>query len=127
MSQAVDLSDYTWRNRLLVLAAPKAPDPEVERALQVATTKSADLDDRDTIVVQLYHHGESRVDDRLIGGAEARVMREQLGIAPNDHVLLLIGKDGTVKRKGSLATDLDAILRQIDAMPMRREEMRDRI
>jgi hypothetical protein len=41
-------------------------------------------------------------------------------------MLLLVGKDGLVKRRAALGTDLQEIFSQIDTMPMRRMEMRQR-
>jgi hypothetical protein len=41
-------------------------------------------------------------------------------------MLLLVGKDGSVKRRATLTTDLREIVHQIDAMPMRHNESRER-
>ena len=51
-------------------------------------------------------------------------LRTQLRAAAGDRRVILIGKDGGIKRRAELDTDLREIFRQIDAMPMRRAEMR---
>jgi len=53
-----------------------------------------------------------------------RALRRQLDVTDADRLVILIGKDGGVKRRAELNTDLREILLQIDAMPMRRDEMR---
>jgi len=51
-------------------------------------------------------------------------MRERLGVTAADRFVLLVGKDGGIKRRAELGTDLREIMLQIDAMPMRRNEIR---
>jgi hypothetical protein len=40
--------------------------------------------------------------------------------------MILIGLDGGIKRRGELDTELQAVFGQIDGMPMRRQELRER-
>ena len=120
---AYDLSQHEWRHRLLFLVAPEAENADLKmRQREVAIRPEAVLD-RDILVFQLLS------DQGALGGtglsAEAvRDLRAQLGVAADDRLLILIGKDGGIKRRAGLDTDLREIFLQIDAMPMRREEMR---
>ncbi len=120
---AVNLDDYLWKNRLLILVAPGISDPVVEQVRDKLESQTQELVDRDLLVIQLFRHGQSFIGDRPVPVGEAEQMRLQLDVDPDDKVLVLIGKDGGIKRRASLRTDLGEIFRQIDAMPMRQYEM----
>ena len=51
-------------------------------------------------------------------------MRDRVEATATDRLMILVGKDGGIKRRAELDTDLREIWLQIDAMPMRRDEMR---
>ena len=123
---AVNLDDYQWHNRLLLLLAPDASAPAVAQARDNLERRFEEVVDRDLLVIQLFFNGQSLVGDRPITVSEAAQLRLELGIDPDEQVLVLIGKDGGVKRRAPLLTDLQEIFTQIDAMPMRRNEIRER-
>lgn len=123
---AVDLNEYVWRNRLLLLFATEASDPLVRQVRDNLERHADELVERDLLVLQLFVHGQSRLNDQPISAAQVRKLRARLGIDANEQLLVLVGKDGSVKRRAPLSTDVREIFRQIDAMPMRRDEMRER-
>jgi hypothetical protein len=120
---AYDLSQHEWRHRLLFLVAPQADDPDLATQQHAIAMRRDALVDRDIRVFQLFpDHG--LVEGTALTADAARELREHLGVTAADRSVLLVGKDGGVKRRADLDTDLRAILLQIDAMPMRRGEMR---
>jgi len=123
---AVNLDDFQWHNRLLFLVAPDFSAPTVAQARANLERRFEDVVDRDLLVIQLFLNGRSLVGDRPISISEAAQLRLELGIDPDEQLLLLIGKDGGVKRRAPLLTDVQEIFTQIDAMPMRRNEIRER-
>jgi hypothetical protein len=123
---AVNLQDHVWQSRLLFVVAPDVADPQVERVRASLEHHRWEILDRDLLVFQLFLTGQNRIDDRPIGAHEARKLRAALGLAAGDRTLVLVGKDGSVKRRAPLSVDLREIFRQIDAMPMRRQELRER-
>jgi hypothetical protein len=120
---AASLSDYQWHHRVLVVAAPEITDPAVAQVRRHLQLQSVEFADRDLLVMQLFARGESRVEDRPIATRQAEQLRERLEIGADEKLLILIGKDGSVKRRAPLQTDLGEILDQIDTMPMRRDEI----
>lgn len=54
------------------------------------------------------------------------MLRSRYGVAGEDAVLVLVGKDGTEKARYALPADPDDVFARIDAMPMRQREMRRR-
>ena len=119
---AYDLSEHQSRHRLLFLVAPDGDDADLAaQQHDIALRRDAVLD-RDLRVFRLLRkHGF--VDNNELPHHSVERLREQLDVTPEDRLLILIGKDGGVKRRAELDTDLRDVFLQIDAMPMRRVEM----
>lgn len=112
------LSDYQWKNRLILVQAAD------ENAGEIETLRSARaaVDDRD--IVWFVNTGADLISnqDGVSSSLESEI-KALLDKFRSDERVLLIGKDGGMKsREPSL--DLDAIFRRIDRMPMRMREMR---
>ena len=112
------LSDYQWKNRLILVQATD------ENAGEIDTLRSAraEVDDRD--IVWFVNTGADLVSnqDGVSSSLESEI-KALLDQFRSDERVLLIGKDGGMKsREPSL--DLAAIFRRIDRMPMRMREMR---
>lgn len=97
------------------------------RRRRVLESRSAALADRDMRVFQLYQRGASLFENQALSAGRAERLRAELRIIPDSKMLLLIGKDGTVKRRAPRDTDLRDIFAQIDAMPMRRAVIQEKI
>jgi hypothetical protein len=120
---AYDLDRHLWRERLLFLVAPSAEDAEIASQLRWIEGRQDAVLDRDLRVFQLFAE-QGRVDDQMLTPASVERLRTRLGLAEQDRLVILIGKDGGIKRRASLNTDLSEIFLQIDGMPMRQQEMR---
>jgi hypothetical protein len=57
---------------------------------------------------------------------EKQAIRERLGAKPDTRELILVGLDGSIKRRTPLNTPINEIFEQIDAMPMHRQEIEER-
>lgn len=120
---AYDLAQHEWRHRLIVIAAPSADDPLAREQRRMTERRRAALDDRDLRVFELY--GDvGYVDGRPLSTQDRARLRGHFRIDEGTRELLLVGKDGGVKRRAALDTDLRELFVQIDEMPMRRSEMR---
>ena len=112
------LSDYQWKNRLILVQATD------ENAGEIDTLRSAraEVDDRD--IVWFVNTGADLVSNQEgVSSSLESEIKALLDQFRSDERVLLIGKDGGMKsREPSL--DLDAIFRRIDRMPMRMREMR---
>ncbi|MDK8463458.1 DUF4174 domain-containing protein [Marinobacter sp. SS13-12] len=112
------LSDYQWKNRLILVQAAD------ENASEIETLRSAwaEVDDRD--IVWFVNTGSDVVSNQkaLSSRLESDV-KALLEESRSDERVLLIGKDGGIKSRES-SLDLHTIFRRIDAMPMRIREMR---
>lgn len=124
---AVDLDSHLWQERLLFLIAPSADDAMAVQQRDALNKRTDALNDRDLKVVQLYEHSPSLFDDKPLSDREAQDLCSRLRTEPEARELILIGKDGTIKRRAPIGIALREIFMQIDEMPMRREEMQEKI
>ena len=80
------------------------------------------MDDRDLLVFHLFsdsgYEGE-----KSLARDEVTSLRDRFDIDPEAFTFVLIGKDGTVKRRTEEVVSAQDLFDQIDAMPMRRREM----
>ena len=125
-ASAKSLDASLWRNRLLFVIAPDASDPDVVKKLAMLKRQTDRLVDRDILVFQIYLRGTSFFQDESLSVEDVTRLRRELGIKPDSRILLLIGKDGTVKRRAPIDTSVREILIQIDGMPMRRAEIEEK-
>ena len=113
-----NLGDYQWKNRLILVQAAS----ETEGAVQTLKDAHAGIDDRD--IIWFVNTGEVLVSNQAkVSGCVEQDINELFAKDPPEDKVLLIGKDGGMKSREP-GLDLDAIFRQIDAMPMRIREMR---
>lgn len=106
------LAAHRWKARVVVIAAPTADDPRLVRQRTDLASVTNGLRERDITVMEAVGDG-----------AEARRLRARLGLEEPAFRVLLVGKDGTVKRADERPVSPDALFATIDAMPMRRDEM----
>lgn len=112
------LSDYQWKNRLILVQAAD------ENASEIETLRSAraGVDDRD--IVWFVNTGSGVVSNqKALSSSLESDIKALLEQSRSDERVLLIGKDGGIKSRES-SLDLGAIFRRIDGMPMRMREMR---
>ena len=110
-----DFADLRWQYRVIVLA------PDADSA--AITANRHRIDERDVVwfvVGRLDSNYQDVIEPAFWAAAERRLARA----GPKGNVeALLIGKDGGDKR-AQARFDLEALFDAIDAMPMRRQEMR---
>jgi hypothetical protein len=118
------LDTYQWKNRLILLFSPDSLHANYQKIVAELKKQKAELDDRKLFVFQLFESGNSLEGDSLLPKVWADKLRDQYDIKNGKITLVLIGKDGGEKLVQQDKIDLDEVFERIDAMPMRREEMR---
>ena len=120
------LAAYRWKSRLLLLFAPDAGDARLVRQEAMLREARTGLSERDQVVLRI---AGGRV-DALVGaapeGAQALAdeLRARFGVGREEFAVVLVGKDGGAKRREGAPVAPEALFATIDAMPMRRREMR---
>jgi hypothetical protein len=123
---AVDLNHYKWKNRLLFVFAPHNSHSSLIDLKDDLFTQKEEILDRDLIIFEILENGPSYIGKNRIDIQTAEHIRQKFHPAPGRLTIVLVGMDGGVKFRRSGLVQLDEIFSLIDAMPMRREEMRQK-
>jgi len=106
VAETDSLETYQWKNRLLVWHSPE-PDRFLKRFESAWRDQTAAIEAREMKILQ-------------IAGND---LRRNLAMPVDKSVVLLIGKDGTVKARWHAVPEPNDVYRLIDQMPMRQREM----
>jgi hypothetical protein len=104
-----DLDAYLWRLRPVVVFADTPNDPQFVRQMQYLAEGAAELVERDVIVI---------TDTDPAARTEVRTR-----LRPRGFSLVIMDKDGEVKRRNPSAWRMREITHTIDRFPLRRQEM----
>ena len=107
----VDIEVFKWRARPVVIFADSADDPAFKKQLELLTAQMDELVERDVVLI---------IDTNLDERSDLRTK-----LRPRGFMLTLIGKDGGVKLRKPFPWDVRELTRQIDKMPIRRQEIVD--
>lgn len=104
-----DLSAYVGVARPVVVFADGPADPRVKDQLEELNRRARELAERDVVLL---------IDTDLLAGG---TLRQQL--RPHGFTVVLLNKDGGVALRRSQPTPAQTLVRLIDRMPIRREEI----
>lgn len=103
------LADLKWVSRPIVIFADAAIDPRLAQQLASFEARQADLDERDVVVV-------IDTDPDTLSDLRRK-------FRPRDFTILVIGKDGEVKYRKPNPITVREVMRLIDRMPLRQQEI----
>jgi bifunctional DNA-binding transcriptional regulator/antitoxin component of YhaV-PrlF toxin-antitoxin module len=118
-----DITNLQWKKRLLLIFAADNAQSNFQSLANEISSRQADVDDRDLVVLEILESGTSRMNRSRIEPQKGASIRKQLGIAPDEFTVILVGKDGGIKLKRNDQVRLEEIFQLIDSMPMRQDEM----
>lgn len=121
-----NLSSQKWQNRVLLVFAPSVDNLSYQQQMQLLQAQKSGFTDRDLVLVQVLTIDESYANGRLIDESSVANLRSRFGVDKENFRVILVGKDGGVKRQDAAPVQATAIFKQIDAMPMRQQEMQQR-
>lgn len=116
--EAQDLSDFQWKNRIVILYENDTNTTDVKKALEIINNNASKFSER-AILVFVYK-------DNLLYSVNRKPKEiKKSDILPETYDgYILIGKDGGIKSKTTYPFNLEKLLDLIDSMPMRKSEMR---
>ncbi|MBD2529146.1 DUF4174 domain-containing protein [Nostoc flagelliforme FACHB-838] len=120
-----NLSSQKWQNRVLLVFAPSVNNHNYQQQMQLFDQHQNGFIDRDLVLVQVLPN-QSYANGQLIDDSSAANLRNRFGVDKENFRVILVGKDGGVKRQDTTPVKATAIFEQIDAMPMRQQEMQER-
>ena len=112
-----------WVHRMLVFT-DVAPDAGRQR--QLLGEHELQLLDRNLLVIELGSEKATIVTGRAPDRPDATAFRSRFDLPSDRFELVLVGKDGQVKRRRTEPMEPDELWSIIDAMPMRIDEMNRR-
>ncbi|MDM9384126.1 DUF4174 domain-containing protein [Chlorogloeopsis sp. ULAP01] len=121
-----NLTDQRWKNRVLVVFAPSDNNNAYEQQIQLFSEYKAGFAERDLVLVQVLAVGNNYANEEQIDESSTAKLRDRFGIGKEDFRVILVGKDGRVKRRDTVPVEATTIFDEIDAMPMRQQEMQQR-
>ena len=115
------LAGYVDHSRVLVISAAGSMDPELHRQETALSGSKAALSERQIVIIRAIG---ATAQDPQGRRWEASGVRRAVGLATGRFGVVLVGKDGGVKLRRTKAVSAAELMQTIDAMPMRRQEMR---
>ncbi|WP_241824002.1 DUF4174 domain-containing protein [Enterovibrio norvegicus] len=111
-------------HRTLIFFTPSF-DEKVEAFERLMLVHSCQLDDRDLhpLIFNMQEMSDSR---GLFSSQKIHKLRRKYAIETDQHVAVLIGKDGSEKFRWQQSVNINELVNVIDEMPMRKAEMQRR-
>jgi hypothetical protein len=107
------LAEHLWTSRPIIVFATSERDPRFIRQMAEIEKAREQLEERDVVVITDTEPGPSRFD--------TTELRKKF--RPHDFNLILVGKDGEVKKRSPRVVSGAQLVRQIDRLPLRQQEM----
>lgn len=130
-SEGFSMDYLRWKHRPLLIFAPSREDPRYGEQVEKIRGHLDGIEERDMVLLHLFEEegllatpegGEYQVTE-LDRGA-IRNLRSRYEAREGAFFLILVGKDGGSKLDSSKPVEPETLFERIDAMPMRRREMR---
>jgi hypothetical protein len=122
-AEKTDLTQYLWENRVLLVFSPNIQDVRFEAQVKELRQSICDLQDRDMLVFQIINNAGVINLNGSTSKLTGDKFRKKYQVQSNDYRVILIGKDGGEKMRSHKVISVNEIFNEIDAMPMRQNEM----
>lgn len=116
------ISDYQWKNRLVILLTDSQDSQSYQLQLKDLKTDLQGLKERKILVITLTPNYQITGIDNEIK-QKAALSYKELKKEADGFEVILIGLDGYVKLQQSKLLTHQELFAQIDRMPMRRDEI----
>ena len=122
-SPAQAMRGYRWKHRPLLVFAPDSGNAALADQRRHLADKATGLHDRDMVVVSIIAATVS-AEFGPGPGMTASALRARYAVPASEFRAILVGKDGGAKLVSRTPLSSGRLFATIDAMPMRRQEMR---
>lgn len=123
ISPAAAMTGYRWKHRPVVVITGPGGEAALAEQRRIFSADMSGLRERDVVIVWVAGNTVSAE----LGpgpGMSAEQLRRRFGAPENGFRVVLVGKDGGTKLSRSTPLPSNVLFGTIDAMPMRRDEMR---
>lgn len=122
---AQDLSQHQWKNRLLLVITDDTNTTVFQNQIKALELQKTELEDRKLIIYQItpthFKSGISNNSDWM----KRPELYQDFKTSDKAFEVLLIGLDGGVKLRQNTVLTAQTLFNTIDAMPMRRSELKN--
>lgn len=133
-AQAQTIASLADRYRILLVFAPTPQDPQLQQQIKAFNHHESDLRDRDLLIIPVVANSVPPIaPDTLrllnppaVSPQEQLTLRTRFHVQPSDFAAVLLGKDGGEKFRSHTPVAPAKLNQIIDAMPMRRDEMKQK-
>ena len=112
------LASYRDKNRVLLVFAPTEKDPAYAEQGRLWQSEKAGFEERQLVVVPVL------ADAAKAAGDTPAALQKRYGVEARSFAVVLLGKDGHDAYRVAKPVKGEALYDVIDAMPMRRDEMK---
>jgi hypothetical protein len=119
-----NLASYQWKNRVIVIFATSSASENYRMQRDVLDNRIEGVLDRHLIVLDLFENERSRLGDLILTDDAVKKIKNIFDLKQDQFQVILLGKDGTIKLRSDKPVPASEFFELIDAMPMRKEEMR---
>jgi hypothetical protein len=125
IANAQNIADFKWKKRLLILVANSVEDTSLKQQLRAFTSEGSHIKERDLVLI-LMDKNHIYFDNGQISQLSLPETYRVLQLEKDFTGLVLVGKDGGVKLKTPFPVLPNKVFDLIDAMPMRKSELKNR-
>jgi Domain of unknown function (DUF4174) len=112
MAHAMPLSEYRWKNRVLVISAPVG-DGAAKEQRRIYQAASKGMSERQIVLAEALDDSQRSMQ-----------IRSEVSASGGRFQVFLVGKDGHTALSSDKPLSADYLFARVDAMPMRQDEMR---
>lgn len=120
------LSEHQWQDRVILVFSPDLTRNFYQQQMKLLKSDPLGLVDRDLVLYQIFeNYAETPSAEQLLPN-QILEFWNTYNPGKQPFLVVLIGKDGTEKLRSQRPISLEKLYSTIDAMPMRRREVRAR-
>ena len=115
-----NIDDFKWSHRMLIVIKNS------NKPLDFLENYKKDFDKRDLILLEIFKR-DTFINDKLMSSEFSNSILKKISNIKNNSSIILIGKDGEIKNSYQLNINIKEVFNEIDSMPMRKFEIRNKL
>lgn len=120
------LKNYRWKNRILIIFSPSNNADIYINQISALNEAKKGVKDREIVILSIFEKKGLSSDNQYFNSEVCEKLRKEFGIKSEAFSTLLIGKDGGEKYRKNAIFTVTELFTLIDAMPMRKAELKEK-
>lgn len=123
--EAQTLEKYQWKNRVLLILNSDSEKYNLEKQILKLSENKKGLKERKLVIYQIMPEAYKTIIPKNSEWTENMNLYKRFSLLDQPFKVVLIGLDGSIKLEQNSFLSIDTLFRTIDAMPMRRSELKN--